>query len=282
MRSFIDHKQESWPECLAMAEFAYNNKAQASTKASPFFVNTGKHLRMGFEPRREGKHPAATEFVEKMKGIHEEAQAALKKSQDDMKVYADRKRSEAPHYKVGNKVMFSTKDLALANRPTRKFMEKWIGPYKVKKIVSTNAIELEFPKTMAHVHPVVNVSRVKPWKAPMEGQIKPPPPPVMIEGEKEYEVEEIIDSRKRRGKLEYLVQWKGYTAEERTREPAANVQNGPEKIDEYRKKYPDAIKHIRDMSRPQDLPGRHTAKLLFGWEDGKFCQDTSPDVLSGW
>ena len=54
--------------------------------------------------------------------------------------------------------MFSTKDLALANRPTQKFMEKWIGPYKVKKVVSPNAIKLEFPKTMAHVHPVVNIS----------------------------------------------------------------------------------------------------------------------------
>ena len=108
------------------------------------------------------------------------------------------------------------------------------------------------------------------------------PPPVMIEGEKEYKVEEIIDSRKRRGKLEYLVQWKGYTAEERTWEPAANVQNAPEKIDEYRKKYPDAIKHIRDMSRPQDLPGRHTAKLLFGWEDGKFEREYLAKLERAW
>ena len=72
----------------------------------------------------------------------------------------------------------------------------------------------------------------------------------MIEGEKEYKVEEIIDSQKWRGKLEYLVQWKGYTAKECTWEPAANVQNAPEKIDEYRKNYPDAIKHIRDMCWP--------------------------------
>ena len=73
MKSFIDHKPESWPECLAMAEFANNNKAQAYMKASPFFINTGKHPRMGFEPWREGKHPAATEFVKKMEGIHEES-----------------------------------------------------------------------------------------------------------------------------------------------------------------------------------------------------------------
>lgn len=92
--------------------------------------------------------------------------------------------------------MFSTKDLALANRPTRKFMEKWIGSYTVKKVVSANAIELIFPKNMAQVHPVINISRVKPWKAPMQGQAKPPPPPVEIEGEKEYVVEEGLDSRK--------------------------------------------------------------------------------------
>ena len=95
LRVFVDHKQETWPECLALAEFAYNNKAQASTKQSPFFVNYGRHPRMGFEPRREGKHPAAQEFVEQMKEVHEEAQAALKKAQDDMKVYADRRRSES-------------------------------------------------------------------------------------------------------------------------------------------------------------------------------------------
>ena len=35
----------------------------------------------------------------------------------------------------------------------------------------------------------------------MEGQIKLPLPPVIIEGEKEYEVEENIDSWKWQGKL---------------------------------------------------------------------------------
>ena len=114
LRAFVDHKQETWPECLALAEFAYNNKAQVSTKQSPFFVNYGRHPRVGSEPRREGKHPAAQEFVEQMKEVHEEAQAALKKAQDDMKVYADCRRSEAPEYKVGDKVMLSTQNLNIA------------------------------------------------------------------------------------------------------------------------------------------------------------------------
>ena len=74
-------------------------------------------------------------------------------------------------------------------------MEKWIGPYKVKKVISSNAIELEFPKIMAKVHPVVNISCIKAWKQPMEGQTKPLPPPVEIEGQPEYEVEKILDSQ---------------------------------------------------------------------------------------
>ena len=75
----MDHKQEMWLECLELTEFAYNNKAQASTKQSPFFINYGRHPRMGFEPRRGSKHPTVQEFMEQMKEVHEEAQAALKK-----------------------------------------------------------------------------------------------------------------------------------------------------------------------------------------------------------
>ena len=126
LRAFVDHKQETWPECLALTEFAYNNKAQASTKQSLFFINYGRHPRMGFEPRREGKHPAAQEFVEQMKEVHEEAQATLKKAQDNMKVYADHHRTEAPEYKVGDKVMLSTQNLNIAERPTCKPTER--GP----------------------------------------------------------------------------------------------------------------------------------------------------------
>ena len=74
LQAFMDHKQETWLECLALTEFTYN-KAQASTKQSLFFINYGRHPRMGFEFRREGKHPAAQEFVEKMKEVHEEEKA---------------------------------------------------------------------------------------------------------------------------------------------------------------------------------------------------------------
>ena len=96
---------------MATAEFAYNNKVQTSTQQSPFMVNHGRHPRMGFEVRRERKHPAAEDFVEKMRKVQEEAHAALLKSQDEMKRYADRNRGKNVEYKIGDKVLLSTKDL---------------------------------------------------------------------------------------------------------------------------------------------------------------------------
>jgi len=78
-----------------------------------------------------------------------------------MKKYADRKRGEADEYKVGDLIMLSTKDLKyqMTGRRTEKLMERFVGPYKVKEIISANAVKLELPSTI-RIHPVVNISRI--------------------------------------------------------------------------------------------------------------------------
>jgi len=78
-----------------------------------------------------------------------------------MKKYVDRKRGEVDNYKVGDLVILTTKDLKyqMVRRRTEKLMERFVGPYKIKKIVSLNAVELELPSTV-NIHPVVNVSRI--------------------------------------------------------------------------------------------------------------------------
>jgi len=191
---FIDHRQEQWPEWLGTAEFAYNNKVHSSTQTIPFKANYRQDPRMGFKGRKKGKYKGAKKFIEKIKEIQEEARAALGKAQEKMKKYADRKRREVNDYKVGDLVILSTKDLKyqIVGRRTEKLIERFVGPYKVKKIVSSNAVELELPSTI-RIHPVVNISRICRYIGQVKGQKKEQPAPVIIEGEEEWEVERILN-----------------------------------------------------------------------------------------
>jgi len=142
LRFFIEHRQKDWPEWLAAVEFAINNKVHIATKVSPFMANYGKEMRMGGDIRRKGKVESVTEFVERMKKIHEEAEAALRKTQEEMKRYADRRRKEMEKWKKGDQVLLSTKDLVFKERPSKKLMERYMGPYAIKEVVSSNAVKL--------------------------------------------------------------------------------------------------------------------------------------------
>ena len=206
LRMFIDHKQEQWPEWLGTTEFAYNNKAHSSIQTLPFKANYGQDPRMRFKGRKKRKYQGTEKFIEKIKEIQEKAKAALRKVQEEMKKYADRKRAEVDDYKVGDLVMLSTKDLKyqMVRRKTKKLMERFVGPYKIKKIVSPNAVELELPSTVK-IYPVVNISRIHKYIGQVEGQKKEQPAPVIIKGEEEWEMERILNKRHIRGKNKYLV-----------------------------------------------------------------------------
>ena len=94
LQFFVDHRQKDWPEWLASAKFVINNKTHSTTKVSLFMANYGRELRMGGDIRRKGKVEKAMEFVEKLKRVQEEAGAALKKTQEEIKRYTDRNRKE--------------------------------------------------------------------------------------------------------------------------------------------------------------------------------------------
>ena len=85
-----------------MAEFVINNKVHIATKVLPFMENYGKEMRMGGDIRRKGKVESVTKFVERMKKVHKEAEAALRKTQEEMKRYVDRGRKEIEVWKKGD------------------------------------------------------------------------------------------------------------------------------------------------------------------------------------
>ena len=163
MRFFIDHRQKDWPEWLVSAKFVVNNKVHMATKVSPFMANYGRELRIGGDVKKRRKVESMTEFVERMKRVHKEAGAALKKAQEDMKRQADWKRKETEEWKKGDRVILSTKDLVFKERPAKKLVDQYVGPYTIEEVVPTNAVKLRLPTSM-RIHLVVNISQVVQYK----------------------------------------------------------------------------------------------------------------------
>ena len=112
LQFFVNYRQKDWPEWSASAEFEMNNKAHLTTKVSLFIANYERKLRMGVDIRRKGKMEKVTEFAERMKKVQEEAGAALKRVQKEIKQQVDRERKKTEEWKVEDKLMLSTKDLA--------------------------------------------------------------------------------------------------------------------------------------------------------------------------
>ncbi|EGO03176.1 hypothetical protein SERLA73DRAFT_24852, partial [Serpula lacrymans var. lacrymans S7.3] len=191
---------------------------------APFEVTRLYLPRMGVEPGKS-KNKAAENMAKDMKSVLDKMRKALFKTAEQMKSRAERKRSKAPDYKVGDLVWLDTDHLKLKDWQSRKLTEKWIGPYWIKE-VKPNTVDLELPKRMKVV-PTVNISRVKPYKGPLPGQHVDWPGLVVVtqEGEEEFEVEWVMDACLKRGKLEFLVLWKGYGDEDRTWEPEAHLDN---------------------------------------------------------
>jgi len=151
-----------------------------------FKANYRQDPRIGFETRRKGKYEEAEKFVTKMKKIQKEAKIVLGKVQEEIKKYVDKKRVEVDEYKVEDLVMLSTKDLKyqMVGRRTEKLTERFVGPYKIKKIVSLNAVKLEL-SSIVKIHSVVNVSRIQRYIGQVEGQRKKQPALVIIKREEE-------------------------------------------------------------------------------------------------
>ena len=195
-----------WADWLALAEFAYNNREHSATKMSPFFANTGANPTDFSNLLLASSNVSAEEFAKQMKELHDIMKHNLQKVADDMKRFHDRHAGEEPSYKPGTKVFLDGRNLT-TTWPSSKMEDKWFGPYEVLEKIGASTYKLKLPKTMKAIHPVFNVSLLKPFTEPaFDSQIKPPPPPpVLVDNKEEYKVEEILNSCLHRGKLQFLV-----------------------------------------------------------------------------
>ncbi len=197
LRIFVGERQDDWLPLLPLVEFSYNNHIHSSTQQTPFLLDTGQHLRMGFEPHQPpSRVEAVNEFTDRMKDTLEEAKSALAKAKDDMAQYYNRRRSPVPTFSPGDKVYLDSEDIQ-TTRPSKKLSHRRLGPYPVDRHVGKYAYRLILPPPMRRLHPVFNVVKLTlASDDPIIGRHQNPlPPPELVDREEEYIVEKVLNSR---------------------------------------------------------------------------------------
>jgi len=121
----------------------------------------------------------------------------------------------------------------------------------------------------------------------VEGQKKEEGKPMEVEGVEKWEVEKILNKKKIRGVEKYLVRWKGFTAEGDTWKRRENLKNVEEALADFEGKMEirkqEKIEEAEDRDfRRGELPGKFMAKMLFGWDDGRFEEEYLKKLERNW
>src|SRR5258705_3420453 len=215
LQAYTNYQQDDWSSLLPLAEFAYNNATNEMTRVSPFFANKGYHPSFAMEPNEQVSSPEAQRFISDLDDLHTELKWSITRAQEHYQKYADEHRSPAPPLKIGDRVYVKAKYFH-TTRPSKKLSEKNLGLYEVIAIPGSHLFTLHLPQLFCSVHPVFHISQLEPAELDPSPQCtQPPPPPVEIDRDIEYEVSKILNSKLDRcfrgnSSLCYLVCWSGY------------------------------------------------------------------------
>jgi hypothetical protein len=239
LRLYINYQQDDWVSLLPLAEFAYNNTPHSATMVSPFFANKGFHPKLEIGVDNVPSY-APQQFVEDLSALHEYLQEQIHTAIQQYTRAVEDRTITPPAFKVGDKVWLNARNIK-TKRPTKKLDHKRLGPFKIIAKVSTHAYRLELPPGLKGLHDVFHVNLLEPFtKNTIPNRRQQPPPPIEIDDHLEYEVSAILDSRRHRNQLQYLVEWAGFegTPEHQTWEPASNLENAAEYIRDFHRRYP--------------------------------------------
>jgi len=182
--------QTDWSNWLPIAQYTHNAWPSDTTKKTLF------ELIMGFTPQAHQalqtheilKLTERSTHIDKLQG---EAQTAIKKVQ---KLMIDRRGQHFKPYQVGDKVWLEATNLTTMH-PTSKLLPKQYGPFTITDVISQVVYQLELPPQWK-IHNVFHASLLSPYhETTTHGPNYHEPPPDVINGEKEWEVKEIVGSR---------------------------------------------------------------------------------------
>lgn len=244
LRLYCNYMQDDWARWIPMVEFADNNNVSSASTISPFYFNKGFHPRMSFSPdstsyeatRERLLVTKAEDITQRMEEMLHYGRAQLVEAQAKMKDQADKHRTDIT-FNIGDKVWVSSKDIQ-TTRPSHTLEDKMLGPYKIIKKVGTS-YRLELPSSMKRTNSFYASKLHLDPEDPLPGQLVEPPKPVEVEGEDEWELDDILASRRYRGRLQYKCKWHGFERDDEWYyADGDNFKNAPELLDEFHKRYP--------------------------------------------
>ena len=232
LRIFCAYEPDTWNKMLPIAQFAHNSRTHEALKQSPF------QLMYGTSPvalplvSDKTNAPTADNRIKTLFLAREEALAAHDLARAKMMERTTRKTKP---FKVNDKVWLESRNLKIPYQ-SRKLAPKREGPFTIKEVLGPVTYRLTLPRQWK-IHNVFHAALLTPFKeTSFHGTTDTRPPPDLIEGEQEYEVEALLAHRKFRGRLQYLVKWKGYDNSENTWEPESNLTHMEDLLSEYKER----------------------------------------------
>lgn len=260
---------------------AINNRDAASTGISPFFFTHGYHIDpIGIDEAGQlqdaltSPEKAGEAFVNRLREATDWAQAAIASAQALQEEQANRRRQAAPIYKKDDWVWLNLRNVR-TQRPSKKL--DWLhARYRVVDVPSPFTVRLDVP---TGIHPVFHIELVRPAATdPFPSQIvdDTQPPPLLIDGEEEYEVERILAVRRRkigRGyRDEALVKWTGWVDPTWQRLDSVQECAALDAFEEQHGPVSSVIRQQIDAESPVVVP---LTRLRLG---GGYCHGPVPDV----
>jgi len=255
IRVYCNYQQDNWSKLLLLAEFAYNNAPSATTGVTTFFANKGYHQNISVYPERDLASARACNFVTDLDELHQELCTAMAEAQERYKISANRDRLPAPDFQIGQMVMVKAKYIH-TTQLSRKLGPKNHSPFKIIAQPGPVSFTLELPPGLHRIHLIFHTSMLKPIALnSIPNRTQDPLPPLEIDGEVEYIVEAILDSKIDHHwtcPLQYFVKWEGYdgTPEETSWTDASLCENAPDLLEEFHQCYPNKPGPLTKLQKP--------------------------------
>jgi len=227
-----------------MTEFVDNNALFSVIFSTSFFLNKDFHSRMSFEPdvieyesSRERLQAAKAENIsEHMNKTLKFARESLAKTREQMMKQVNKHRKEVD-YGVGSKMFLNERNIVTA-RPFKKLDDKMLGPFTNLGLVGSS-YKLELSESM-RVHDVFHPDLLRSAADdPLPGQKNEPSGSIVVNDEDEWEIDDILDSRRYRRRLQYRVKWNGYDNDLNWYNADGDeFMNAQEVVDDFHIRYP--------------------------------------------